>query len=122
MNCLNIVRVVVPPCSAHAFGMDVIGHHVAVVSEPPLAESANALLGDNFPVKELPHFAIGAEFPVSPGMLRILDTPNSHLALAPFSWDCLSSTAEEGAVDRTGLIPAESHGGLLVGRETLLHS
>ena len=95
--------------------MDVVGYDVAVIGERFVTEGALAILGDNLPVEELPHFSVGAEFPVSPGMMRVFNASNAHLALAPFSWDCLSSAAEVGAVDRAKLIPAESHGCLLIG-------
>jgi hypothetical protein len=81
----------------------------------PLQSAHFPLLGDDLPVEELPHLAVGAKFPVSPGMLRVLDPPDAHLALALFSWDLLSSAAEVGAVNRAELIPAESHEVLLIG-------
>lgn len=90
--------------------MDVVGDHVAIVGELFLAEGADALLVDDLPVEELPHLAVRAKFPVSPGMVRVLDSPDAHLAPTLFSWDCLSSAAEVGAVDRAELIPVESHG------------
>jgi hypothetical protein len=40
--------------------MDMIRYHVAVIGEPLLAEGADALLGDNLPVEELPQFAVRA--------------------------------------------------------------
>jgi hypothetical protein len=43
-------------------------------------------------------------------MVRVLDSPDAHLAPTLFSWYCLSSAAEVGAVDRAELIPVESHG------------
>jgi hypothetical protein len=91
---LNIVRVIVSPSSAHAFGMDMIGYDVGVLGEFLLTKGANALLCHDLPVKQFPHFAIRAEFPVPPGMMRILNAPNTHLVLASFSRDCLSSAAE----------------------------
>jgi hypothetical protein len=57
---LNIVRMIVSPGSSHAAGMDVVGHHVTVVRELPITESAFAVLGNDLPVEELPHFAIRA--------------------------------------------------------------
>jgi hypothetical protein len=48
-------------------------------------------------------------------MMWVFDAPNSHLALAVFSVDCLSSAAGERAVDRTELILLESHDVLLIG-------
>ena len=45
-----------------------VGHHVAVLGEPLLAESAESILLGDLPVEELPHFAVGPKFPVSPGI------------------------------------------------------
>jgi len=111
----NVVGMIVPPRPSHAAGIDVVGDDVAIIGEPPLAEGAYALLGDDLPVEELPHLAVGAEFPVSPGMVRVLDTPYADLAPTLFPWHGISSAAEEGTVDRAELIPAESHGVLLIG-------
>jgi hypothetical protein len=94
--------------------VNVVGYHVAIISERFVTESALATLGGNLPVEEFPHFSVGAEFPVSPGMMLIFNAPNTHLALASFSRDCLSSTAETGAVDRAELVLMQSHGVLLV--------
>jgi hypothetical protein len=115
MDSLDVFRMIVSPSSVHAPGMDAVGYHVAVIGELSITECAFAVLGDNLPVEELPHLAVGAKFPVSPGMLRVLDPADAHPALALFSWDLLSSAAEVGAVDRAEFIPAESHGCLLIG-------
>ena len=92
-----------------------VGHNVAIVGEPLIAESAEAILCNDLPVEELSHFAVRAEFPVSPGMMRVFDAPNAHLALALFSWDYLSAAAGERTVKRAQLIPVESHDVLLIG-------
>ena len=92
-----------------------VGHHVAVIGEPLLAEGAESILLDDLPVEELPHLTVGPKFPVSPGMMRVFNAPNSHRALAFFFWDCLSAAAGERAVKWAQLIPAESHSGLLIG-------
>ncbi len=84
MDSLNVLRVVVSPCASHPAGVDVVGHDVAVIGQPLLAESAETILRGDLPVEELPHFAVRAEFPVSPGMLRILDPVNAHPALGTF--------------------------------------
>jgi hypothetical protein len=93
--------------------MNVVGNDVGVLGELLLAESAFAPLGGDLLVKQLPHLAAGAEFPVSPGMLRILDTPDAQLALAPFPWDCFPATADQRTTDRAELISMESHARLL---------
>jgi len=69
MDSLYVVRVIVSPRSAHASAMDVVGHHVAVVGQLFIAEGAYALLGDNLPIEKFSHFAVRADFPVSPGMV-----------------------------------------------------
>jgi hypothetical protein len=95
--------------------MDVVGHHVAVLGEPLLAESAESILRGDFPDEELPHFAVGPKLPVSPGMMRVFNATNAHLALAFLFWDRLSAAAEERTVKRAQLIPAKSHDVLLIG-------
>jgi hypothetical protein len=115
MDRLNVIRMIVSPRSAHTAGMDMVGYDVAIVGEWFVTKGALATLGGNLPVEEFPHFPVGAEFPVSPGVMRIFNAPNAHLAMALFSWDLLSSAAEVGTVNRAELIPAESHGVHLIG-------
>ena len=115
MDSLNVFGMIVPPRSSHTTGKNVVGHHVAVLGEPLLAESAESILLGDLPVEELPHFAIGTKFPVSSGVMRVLNAPNAHLALALFSWDYLSSAAGERTVKWAQSIPAESHDVLLIG-------
>jgi hypothetical protein len=81
---LDVVGMIVSPRSAHTFRTDVIRHNIAVVGEPFIAEGADAILSNDLPVEELPHLAIGAEFPVSAGMARVVNSADTHLALASF--------------------------------------
>jgi hypothetical protein len=69
VNSLDIFRIVVSPCTAHAAGMDVVGYDVAMVGEPLLAKGAYTVLGGDLPVEELPYFAIGTKFPASSGVI-----------------------------------------------------
>src|ERR1035438_1323646 len=71
VNRLNVFRMVVSPCPSHAAGINMVRHNVAVICEPLLAESAKAILRNDLPFEELPHFTVGAEFPVPSGMMRI---------------------------------------------------
>jgi len=87
-----------------------VGHDVTIISERFVTEGALATLGGNLPVEEFSHFTVGAEFPVSPGVMRVFNAPYAHLALASFSRNCLSAAAEERSVKWTQLIAAESHG------------
>ena len=96
-----------------------VGDHVAVIGELLFADAADAVLRDDFPVEQLAHLPVRAEFPVSAGVLRIVDAPDAHLVLTSSLWDCLPATAEEGAVYGTELVSAESHGILLIGRKVL---
>jgi hypothetical protein len=72
-----------------------VGHDIAVVGELSIAKSAFATLGGNLPVEEFPHFTVGAEFPVSPRVVRIFNAPNAHLTRPFVSRDCFSAAAEE---------------------------
>src|SRR5579863_2406225 len=114
VHCLNVVGVIVPPCAAHTAWADVIGNHIAVIGELLLADTANAVLGNDLPVEQLAHLPVRAQLPVSAWMLRIVNAPDPNLALESFPWDCLPATARKGAMDRTELVLAESHGILLV--------
>ena len=91
-----------------------VRHNVAVICEPLLAESAKAILRNDLPFEELPHFTVGAEFPVPSGMMRIFNAPNAHLVRPFLSRDYFSAAAEERTVNRAQLITAESHGVLLI--------
>jgi hypothetical protein len=62
---LDVVRVMISPRSAHAAGIDVVGHNVAVVRELFIADGALAFLDKNLPVKQLSHFRIRAYFPIT---------------------------------------------------------
>lgn len=105
---------IVSPRSSHAAWADVIRDDVAVVGERFLAESAYTILQSNLPVEKLSHLTVGAELPVSPGMMRIFNALNAHLARPFLSRDCLSAAAEERTVNRAQLITAESHDVLLI--------
>jgi hypothetical protein len=73
--------------------VNVVGYYVAVVGELFFAESTGTILHCDLPVEEFPHFAVRTKFPVSPGMMLILDAPYTHLALTILSRDCLSAAA-----------------------------
>jgi len=90
-----------------------VGNDVAVIRELLLADAANSVLGNDFPVEQLTHLPVRSQFPVSARMMGIVDAPDTHLALPSFRGDCLPATAGEGAVDWTELVAVESHGILL---------
>jgi hypothetical protein len=50
MSSPSVVRVVVPPCPAHSFGIFVVRHDVVVVGELFLADRTHFVLFDNLPV------------------------------------------------------------------------
>jgi len=107
---LNIVGVIVPPGAAHATGADVVRDHVGVVGELLLANTANAVLGHDLPVEQLAHLPVRPQLAVPARVLEIVDAPDTQLALMSFPWNCLPAAARQGAVDRTELVAAESHG------------
>src|SRR5271156_3811763 len=82
MRCLNIVWVVISPRSSHAFGISVVGYYVVVIGEPFIADGAFSVLLDNLPIQQFPHFSRRSEFPISPRMMRILNSSNPRLQSA----------------------------------------
>jgi hypothetical protein len=64
---------VVSPRSSHPSRINVVGHDIAIVGERHLANGALPVLFNNFPIKELPHLCFGAEFAVSPGVVRVFN-------------------------------------------------
>lgn len=115
VDSLNIVGMIIPPRSAHAGGIDVVGHNVAVVRELFIADGALAFLGKNLPVKKLSHFRIRAYLPITARVMEIVNAADTHLALPLLSRDCLSATAGERTVKWAQLIATESHGFLQLG-------
>src|SRR5579863_3509641 len=93
VHCLNVVGVIVPPCAAHTARADVIGNHIAVIGELLLADSANAVLGNDLSVEQLAHLPVRAQLPVSAGVLGIVDAADSQLPLKSFFRDCLPAAA-----------------------------
>jgi len=70
---------VVSPGPSHSSWVDVVGHDVIVVGELHMAERALPVLLDNLAVEQPPHLCVGAEFPVSPRMMRILNSLQAQL-------------------------------------------
>ena len=57
MRCLDVVRVVIRPRSAHSFGIPVVWNHILIVRELFMADGALAVLFDNLPIQQFPHFS-----------------------------------------------------------------
>jgi hypothetical protein len=106
---LDIVGMIVSPGASHAFWVDVVGRDVIVVGELYMAERAFSGLRDNLAVEQLPHFCVGAEFPVSPRMMGILNPLYTQLFCLPGLRDRFPAAAGEGVVDGTIFITAKFH-------------
>ena len=55
VRCLNIVWMVVSPCSSHAFTPFVVGDNIAVTGELLLADWADSILLSNLSIEQLSH-------------------------------------------------------------------
>lgn len=98
-----------PSTLLHSTGIDVVRNDVAVISELPLAEGAHAVLNGDLSVHQLAHFGVRADLSISARVLRIINTPDTHLSHSPFFWDGFPSATYKRAVNGTQLISAESH-------------
>jgi hypothetical protein len=56
MCCLHIVGMVVSPCTAHSFGLDMVGYDLAAIGEGSVADRAFSVLLHDLTVQQLPHF------------------------------------------------------------------
>ena len=108
---------IVPPCPSHSAGIDVIWSDVAVIREFDVANGTCPILSDDFLIKQLPHFGVRPKFPVSPGVMWILDSANAPLLKGFLFWDSFSPTAKARTMNRTDLVATESHRLFLIGFE-----
>jgi hypothetical protein len=106
---LNVIGMVVSLGSSHPSWVDVVGHDVVVVGELYMAECALPVLFDNLAVEQPPHLRVGAEFPVSPRMMRILNSLQAQLTQFSNPRDWLPATAGQRTMDGTILITAKFH-------------
>jgi len=100
---------VVPPRSAHPFGIPVVWDDVVVVRKLLVADGTFPVLLDNLAVQKFPHLGRGSEFPISPRVMPVVDTLDSEPDEPRFG-DVFPATAGSGFVDRTKFITAEPHG------------
>jgi len=108
MCCLDIVRVIVSPCSSHAFGIFVIGNDIVVVREFEMADRAYAALLPNLPVQQLPHLGGRSQFPVSARMARVFDPLDSQSDL-PWLGNRFPSATGNRSMNWAKLIGTQSH-------------
>src|SRR4051794_20216901 len=99
MDSLDVVGMIVPPCSSHSTGIDVVRNDVVIVRKRALAEGAHAILGGDLSVHQLAHFPIRTDLPVSARGLRILNAPDAHLARSSFLRNLFSSAARKRTVN-----------------------
>lgn len=94
-----------------------IGDNVAVICELTLAEKTSPVLSNDFLIKQLPHFGVRPQFPVSPWVMWILDSANAQLSNRSLFWNSLSPTAKARTMNWADLIATESHRFFLFGFE-----
>jgi len=103
MHSLNVARVIVTPGSSHAFGMDMVWDDVRIVGEPFFADPALASVLSNLPIHQSSHLSIGTEFPISPRMMRIVDSLHAELFKPLRFLDGLPTTARKRAMGQYSL-------------------
>ena len=55
MCCLDVVRVIVSPGSAHSFRILMVRHGVVIIGELLVADGANATLLSDLAIQQFPH-------------------------------------------------------------------
>jgi hypothetical protein len=57
VNRLDVLGAVVSPSSSHAFGLDMVGHNLAVIGKRFVTDCAFSALVSDLPVQQLPHLS-----------------------------------------------------------------
>jgi hypothetical protein len=109
MHGLDIVRVIVSPCSSHTARVNVVGHDVVVVGKGLLADGARFVLLDDLAIEQLPHLRIRTELAEPSGMMRIFDTLHTHLFATAFLEGHFPATTRKGTVNGTVLVTTKIH-------------
>jgi hypothetical protein len=110
MHGLDVFGMVISPSSSHPFRVPVVRYDVATVDKFLVTNGALSFLLDDFSIQQLPHLGWRTEFTIHPGVVWIIDAPNTKLKSA-FLLACLLATAaEQGTVNRAVFIPTEFHG------------
>ena len=113
MNRLDIVRVIVPPCPAQAFRINVVRHNLAVVHEILVTDGALPVLLSSLAIQQLAHFCWRAEFTISSGVVWIFNALHAATQNPSFAMRLLAAATGARSVDRTVFVPAKFHRQLL---------
>jgi hypothetical protein len=109
VHCLDIVGMVVAARSSHPSRIDVVGNDIPIVGERHLENSALPVLLNYFSIEQFPHFCFGAEFTVSPGVVRVFNALHPQMPEFACLLDQLAATARARPMNRTVLIATEFH-------------
>jgi hypothetical protein len=113
VNRLDVVGMIVSPRPSHTARADVVRYDVTVIREPFLAEGADAILSADFPVHQLSHFGVRAEFSISTRVLRIINAADSYLSHMPSFRNGFPAAASNGTMNWAQLVSSQSHNMLL---------
>jgi len=94
MHGLDVFRMVISPGSAHPFRVPVVRYDVATVGKFIVTNGALSFLLDDSSIQKLPHLGWRTEFTIPPGVVWIIDAPNTKLKSA-FLARLLATAAEE---------------------------
>ena len=86
-----------------------VRNYIVIACEFFVADRAFPVLLDNLSIQQLPHFAWGPEFPVSPRMMRILNASNPRLQSARIG-RLFPTAAGNRFVDWAVFIATKPHG------------
>jgi hypothetical protein len=109
MYCLDVVRMIVPPPSAHSFRIFVVGDDIRIIGEVLVADGAYAPLFSDLPVHQFPYFRRRSQFPISSRVVGILNSLNSKSDYLG-SGKRLPPTTENRLMDWAQFIGTKSHG------------
>ena len=110
VNRLNVIRVIISPSPSHSPRVDMVRYDIAIIREISAADAAFAALGNDFPIEQLSHLRIGAEFAITSRMKWIFNSADAELSYCLHFRNYFPSAAETRTMNGADLVATESHG------------
>src|SRR5579864_212345 len=104
---LDVIRMIVPPASAHSRRVFMVGDDVGIIGEVLVANCAYAALVSDLPVHQFSHFRGRSQLPISSRVMGIFHSLDSESHQLRFGTK-LTSAARDRLVDWAQLIGTES--------------
>src|SRR6266404_7809548 len=109
MCCLDIVGMIVTPCSSHSLRLFMIRRNIAIVREFFMTNCTYTVLIRDLAVQQFAHFCRRSKLSISSWVMRIFDALHTR-SYRPWLRNEVPATAGNRSVNRAEFVRAQSHG------------